>query len=92
MVRWGNLSSKIKIKIILSSVKGSVVKRKLLKSALAIFDKFLNKIRFYFLQSTEDDGADGRDPLWGRFPLEQHYKKYQVPHPFVNGQDANFAM
>ena len=34
------------------------------------FEVFFNKVRFYFLQPTDDDGAGGRDPLRDRFPLD----------------------
>ena len=52
---------------------------------------FLTNIRFNFLLPRENDGADGRDPLWGRFLPERRYNMDQVPLPFVVGQDHTFT-
>ena len=41
---------------------------------------------------TEDDGADGRDHMWGRFPIEQRYNMYQANLNFFNYQDDTFTM
>lgn len=29
------------------------------------FERFMRKLRFYFLPPREEDSTDGRDPLWG---------------------------
>lgn len=56
------------------------------------FEEFLYKMRFDFLDPIEEDGASGRDPLWGRFPPSRRYNMDQSPLPFVNGQDVTFTM
>ena len=56
------------------------------------FEEFLKKVQFDFIQTTEDDVDDGRDPMWGRFPLDRCYNMYRVPLPFVNGQDDTLTV
>ena len=57
-----------------------------------MFEEFLHKLRFDFLQHIEDGGADGRHVLWDRFPPEFRYNMDQVPLNFVNGQDDTFTV
>ena len=51
-----------------------------------MFEEFLHKLRFDFLQHIEYDGAYVRHPIWGRFPPECRYNMDQFQLPFVNGQ------
>ena len=62
------------MRIFISQNKIKVMKRNCGKEQTAEecigdFEGFLDKVRFYFIQLTDYDDADGREPLWGRFPL-----------------------
>ena len=57
-----------------------------------MFEEFLHKLQFDFLQPIEYGGADGIHIIWGRFPPECRYNMDQVPLPFFNGQDDNFTV
>ena len=67
-------------------------KEKTAEESIPEFEGFMEKLRFDFLQPREDDGNDGRDPLWGRFPPARRYNMDQVPLPFVVSQDDTFTM
>ena len=54
-----------------------------------MFEDFLYKLRFNFLQPDENDNS--RHSLYGRFPPSRRYNMDQVPLPFVNGQDVTFT-
>ena len=66
-------------------------KEKTAEECITEFEDFMYKLRFDFLPPREDDGADGRDALWGRFPPERRYNMDQVPLPFVVSQDHTFT-
>ena len=62
------------MRIIIKQNKIKLSKRKCGKERTAEdcivnFEEFINKVQFYFLQPTEDDGDDSRDTLWGRLPI-----------------------
>ena len=67
-------------------------KEKTAEECVQDFEEFMYKLRFDFLPPREDDGDDGRDPLWGRFPPEKRYNMDQVPLPFVVSQNDTFTM
>ena len=58
-------------------------KEKTTEECITEIEDFMYKLRFDFHPPCEDDRADGRDDLWGRFPTEQRYNIDQVPLPFV---------
>ena len=67
-------------------------KEKTAEECITEFENFMHTLRFDFLPPREDDGYDGMDPLWGRFPPELRYNMDQVPLPFVVSQDDTFTM
>ena len=67
-------------------------KEKTAEECIQDFEEFMHKLRFDFLPPREDDGDDGRGPLWGRFPPERRYSMDQVPLSFVLSQDDIFTM
>ena len=50
-------------------IKVNFSKEQTSEDCIGDFEEFLNKVRFGFLQPTEDDGADRIDSLWGIFPI-----------------------
>ena len=76
----------------IKSRKRKCGKEETAQEIIPVFEEFLHKLRFGFLRPIEDDGADGRHPLWCRLPLEFRYNIDQVPLPFVNGQDDTFTV
>ena len=69
-----------------------VQERKTAHESIPVFEELLHKLVFGLFQPIEDDGADGRHPLWCRLPPEFRYNMDQVPLPFVNGQDDTFTV
>ena len=54
-------------------------KEKTAEECIHDFEEFMYKFRFVdFLPPRENDGDDGRDPLWVRFPPERRYNIDQV--------------
>ena len=72
--------------------KGKCGKERTAEECIKDFEEFLYKMRFDFLVPIEEDGASGRDPLWGRFLPSRRYNMDQSPLPFVNGQDVTFTI
>jgi hypothetical protein len=67
-------------------------KEQTVEECVADFEKFLTYVcLFSVLPSREEDGAESRCPLWGRFPPERRYNMDQMHLPFVNGQDETFT-
>ena len=76
----------------INSRKRKCGKEQTAEECIGGFEGFLNKVQFNFLQPARDDGVDGREPLWGRFPLEKRYNMDQVHLPFVNSQYDTFTI
>ena len=45
-----------------------VQERKTAHESMPVFEELLHKLVFGLFQPIEDDGADGRHTIWGRFP------------------------
>ena len=98
--KWGTTSFKAYCGWMSIFIKQNIIKvrkrkcgkEKTDKDCIGDYEEFINRLRFYFLHTNEYDGYAGRDPLCGRFPLEQRYTMEQVTLPFINSRDYTFTV